>query len=60
MVHDNEEWVLLDTKYFSAHAVCPTVVTSQSDKSLRERLKQAQMYDTKVSQALESVLKNGP
>ena len=60
MVHDNEEWVLLDTKYFSAHAVHPTAVTSQGDKSLRERLKQAQTYDMEVSQALESILKNGP
>ena len=60
MVHDNEEQVLLNTKYFSTHAVRPTVVTSQGDKSLQERLKQAQTYNTKVSQALESILKNGP
>ena len=60
MVHDNQEQVLLDMKYFSTHAVRPTAVTSQGDKSLRECLKQAQMYDTEVSQALESVLKNSP
>ena len=34
MVHDNEEQVLLNTKYFSARAVRPTAVTSQGDKSL--------------------------
>jgi hypothetical protein len=60
MVHDNEEQVLPNMKYFSARTVCPTVVTSQGDKSLQECLKQVQMYDTGVSRALESVLKNGP
>ena len=60
MAHDNEEWVLLDMKYFSTRAVCPTSVTSQGDTTLRECLKKAQAYDTEVSQALESVLKNGP
>jgi hypothetical protein len=49
MAHDNEERVLLNMKYFSACAVRPTVVTSQGDKSLRERLKQVQTYDTEVS-----------
>jgi hypothetical protein len=60
MAHDNEERVLLDTKYFSTRTVRPTTVTSQGDKSLQEHLKQVQTYDTEVSQALESVLKNGP
>jgi RNase H-like domain found in reverse transcriptase len=60
MVHDNEERVLLDTKYFSTRAVRPTSVTSQGDTTLRDRLKKAQAYDMEVSQALESVLKYGP
>jgi hypothetical protein len=60
MAHDNEERVLLDMKYFSARAVRPTSVTSQGDTTLQERLKKAQAYDTEVSQALESILKNGP
>ena len=47
-------------KYFSTHAVHPTAVTSQGDMTLREHLKKAQAYDTEVSQALESILKNGP
>ena len=31
MVHDNEEWVLLDTKFFSACAVHATAITSQGN-----------------------------
>ena len=60
MAYDNEERVLLDTKFFSAHAVRATAITSQGDVSLRERLKKAQTYDTEVSQALASIVKNGP
>ena len=60
MAHDNEERVLLDTKFFSARAVRATAITSQGDVSLRERLKKAQTYDTEVSQALASIVKNGP
>jgi hypothetical protein len=37
-----------------------TAITSQGDVSLRERLKKAQTYDTEVSQALASIVKNGP
>ena len=55
MAHDNEERVLLDTKFFSARAVHATAITSQGDVSLRERLKKAQTYDTEVSQALASI-----
>ena len=60
MAHDNEERVLLNTKIFSARAVRATAITSQGDVSLRERLKKAQTYDTEVSQALASIVKNGP
>ena len=60
MAHDNEKQVLLDTKLFSAHVVHATAITSQGDVSLREQLKKAQTYDTEVSQALASIVKNGP
>ena len=60
MAHDNEEQVLLDTIFFSACAVHATAITSQGDVSLRERLKKAQTYDMEVSQALASIVKNGP
>ena len=60
MVHDNEEQVLLDTKFFSAHTVHATAITSQGDVSLQERLKTAQTYDMEVSQALAFIVKNGP
>jgi hypothetical protein len=59
MQHDNEEWTLLDAKFFSARATCATAITSQGDPSLCDRLQQAQEFDTEVSQALEPILKNG-
>ena len=57
---DNEERVLLDTKYFTVRAIRPTALTIQGDSSLRQRIKAVQEYDKEVSQALESILKNGP
>ena len=60
MAHDNEEQVLLDTKFFSACAVHATAITSQGDVLLQEQLKTAQTYDMEVSQALASIVKNGP
>jgi hypothetical protein len=38
MQHDNEERMLLDAKFFSAHATCATAITSQGDPSLCDRL----------------------
>jgi transposase InsO family protein len=60
MLHDNEERTLLDAKFFSTHATRATAITSQGDPSLCDRLRQAQEFDIEVSQALESILKNGP
>jgi hypothetical protein len=57
---DNEDRVLLDTKFFAIRATRPQAVTMQGDTTLHERIKSAQDYDTEVTKALESVLKNGP
>src|SRR5258708_3082418 len=57
---DNEQCVLLDTKYFMVNAVCPTALTVQGDTSLCQHIKSVQEYNKEVSQALESILKNGP
>ena len=51
--------ILLDSKFFSVRATRPTALDTQ-DTSLRQRIKNAQTYDTKVSLALEAILKNGP
>ena len=55
-----ESQLPLDTKSFAIRATRPVAVTLQGDTSLRSRIKTAQEYDTEVSRALESVLKNGP
>ena len=57
---DNEQKILLDTKFFTVRATRPTAITIQGDTSLRDRIRSAQDYDTEVSKALESILKNGP
>ena len=57
---DNEQWILLDTKFFTVRATRPTAVTIQGDPTLCECIRAAQDYDTEVSKALESILKNGP
>ena len=60
MEHDNEERVLLKTKYFTIRAARPATITVQGDTSLRDKIRAAQDYDTEVSKALESIIKNGP
>jgi hypothetical protein len=45
----NEEHTLLDAKFFSAHTTHATAITSQGDRSLRNRLRWAQEFDTEVS-----------
>ena len=57
---DNEERTLLNTKYFTIRATRPIAITAQGDTSLRTRIKNAQNYDTEVSSAIETILKNGP
>ena len=50
---------MLDTKFFTVRAAQPVALTLTSD-SLRSRLKHAQTYDLEVSQAMETIFKNGP
>src|SRR6267154_2305079 len=56
---ESEHCVLLDDKFFTIRAIRP-IILNPHDNPLRKRIKNAQNYDTKVSQALESVLHNGP
>ncbi len=51
---ESKEKTLLNTKYFTIRALQDTSV------SWKAHLKNAQDYDTEVSQALEAILKNGP
>ena len=60
MEPEDDERVLLDNKFFAIRATRPVAVTVLGDTSMRDRIKQAQVFDTEVSQALESILKNGP
>jgi transposase InsO family protein len=57
-VSQNDE--ILDTKFFAIRCTRPIAITDQGNKSIRDRIKSAQTYDTEVSHALETVLKNGP
>ncbi len=56
---EDKSQVLLDSKFFLARATQPTPIALESD-SLQSCIKKAQAYDSKVSQALETILKNGP
>jgi len=56
---ENDNRVLLDDKFFAIRATRPVTMDTQANP-LRKRIKNAQTYDTEVSQALESVLRNGP
>ena len=47
---------LLNSKFFAIRATQPT---EPHDTLLRQRIKNAQSYDPEVSQALETILKNG-
>jgi hypothetical protein len=60
MALEEEERILLDTKFFAIRAVRPTAVTVLGDTTLRQQIKSSQEYDKEVSQALETILKNGP
>ena len=57
---DNDDRVLLDTKFFAIQAIRPQAITMQGNNMLREHIKAAQDYDNEVIKALESILKNGP
>ena len=58
--HDNEERILLDPKFFAIRATRPGAVVSAGDNSLRKRLKETQEHDPEVTQALSTILRNGP
>jgi hypothetical protein len=50
----------LDTKYFTINATHPTTVTILGDTSLHQQIKSSQEYDKDISNAVETILKNGP
>ena len=60
MALDNDDRVLLDNKFFTIRATQTTAVNISGDKTLRQRIIATQEYDKEVSQAIESILKNGP
>jgi len=60
IVIEENERVLLDTKFFTVCVVQPMSITVLGDTTLRQRIKATQEYDKDVSVALESILKNGP
>jgi RNase H-like domain found in reverse transcriptase/Integrase zinc binding domain len=60
MEHDNEDRVLLDQKFFAIRATRPGAVVSAGDRDLHQRLKDTQHHDQEVTQALSSILRNGP
>jgi hypothetical protein len=55
----SEECVLLTDKIF---AICAAhlITMNAHDNLLQKQIKGAQTYDAEVSQALKSILKNGP
>jgi hypothetical protein len=57
---ENEERVLLDDKFFTINATRPTTITVLGDTTLRQHIKATQEYDKDVSNAVETILKNGP
>jgi hypothetical protein len=60
MALDNDDRVLLDNKFFTIHATQTTAVNISGDNTIRQRIVATQEYDKEVTQALESILKNGP
>jgi hypothetical protein len=60
MALDNDDHVLLDSKFFTIHATQTTAVNISGDNTIRQRIVATQEYNKEVTQALESILKNGP
>jgi hypothetical protein len=60
MALDNDDHVLLDSKFFTIRATQTTAVNISGDNTIRQRIVATQEYDKEVTQALESILKNGP
>jgi hypothetical protein len=60
MALDNDDRVLLDNRFFTIHTTQTTAVNISGDNTIRQRIVATQEYDKEVTQALESILKNGP
>jgi hypothetical protein len=60
MALDNDDCVLLDNRFFTIHTTQTTAVNISGDNTIRQRIVATQEYDKEVTQALESILKNGP
>jgi hypothetical protein len=60
MALDNDDRVLLDSKFFTIHTTQTTAVNISGDNTIRQQIVATQEYDKEVTQALESILKNGP
>jgi hypothetical protein len=60
MALDNDDRVLLDNRFFTIRATQTTAVNISGDNTIRQRIVATQEYDKEVTQALESILKNGP
>ncbi len=58
MPQDNEHCILLDSKFFAVRAIQPLTIES-NDLNICKQITQAQHYNQQVSQALETILKNG-
>jgi hypothetical protein len=59
MALDNDDRVLLDNKFFTIHTTQTTAVNISGDNTIRQQIVATQEYDKEVTQALESILKNG-
>jgi transposase InsO family protein len=57
MPPSEESRVLLNSKFFSVRATRPTPI---DNISIRQRIRNAQTYDSEVSTALETILHSGP
>jgi hypothetical protein len=60
MALDNDDRVLLDNKFFTIGTTQTTAVNISGDNTIRQQIVATQEYDKEVTQALESILKNGP
>ena len=59
MPPSDKSQILLSSKFFSIRATQPTPIAPDTP-SIRQRIKNAQSYNTEVSKALETILRNGP
>jgi len=57
--NENEDRVLLDKKFFTVRALQP-VMLGKDAHPFKKRIRNTQSYDSEVSQAMETLLCNGP